>query len=117
MDSFIALSTCLSTIKTSSIFSSSIPRSGTRTQSLFCPPWQVEELRSMSTSSVLSDRDSRRGAASSILEAIGNTPVVELRRLNSHPNVRLFAKLEGANPSGSVKDRVAKYLVEEFEGR
>jgi [CysO sulfur-carrier protein]-thiocarboxylate-dependent cysteine synthase len=56
-------------------------------------------------------------AGSSILDAIGNTPTVELRRLNSNPNVRLFAKLEGANPSGSVKDRVAKYLVEEFESR
>jgi cysteine synthase B len=53
----------------------------------------------------------------SILDAIGNTPVVELRRLNPYPNVRLIAKLEGLNPSGSVKDRVAKYLVDEFESR
>jgi [CysO sulfur-carrier protein]-thiocarboxylate-dependent cysteine synthase len=57
------------------------------------------------------------GPASSILDAIGNTPMVELRRLNPNPSVRLFAKLEGANPSGSVKDRIAKYLVEEFERR
>ncbi len=56
-------------------------------------------------------------AHSSILGAIGNTPVVELRRLNRNPNVRLFAKLEGANPSGSVKDRVAKYLIAEYERR
>jgi len=54
---------------------------------------------------------------SSVLDAIGNTPVVELSRLNSNPKVRLLAKLEGANPSGSVKDRVARYLVEEFESR
>ena len=53
----------------------------------------------------------------SILDAIGNTPVVELRKLNQNPRIRLIAKLEGMNPSGSVKDRIAKYLVEEFEGR
>jgi [CysO sulfur-carrier protein]-thiocarboxylate-dependent cysteine synthase len=54
---------------------------------------------------------------SSVLDAIGNTPTVELRRLNPYPNVRLLAKLEGMNPSGSVKDRVANYLVAEFESR
>jgi len=58
-----------------------------------------------------------RPVAASVLQAIGNTPMVELRRLNPNPNVRLIAKLEGANPSGSVKDRVARYLVEEFESR
>lgn len=52
-----------------------------------------------------------------IMSAIGDTPVVELERLSPTPGVRIFAKLEGANPSGSVKDRVAKYLIEEFEGR
>jgi cysteine synthase B len=57
------------------------------------------------------------GVGASIIDAIGNTPIVELRRLNPFPNVRLLAKLEGMNPSGSVKDRVAKYLVEEFESR
>ena len=57
------------------------------------------------------------GVASSIVEAIGNTPVVELSRLNPYPHVRLLAKLEGMNPSGSVKDRIAKYLIEEFEDR
>jgi [CysO sulfur-carrier protein]-thiocarboxylate-dependent cysteine synthase len=59
----------------------------------------------------------RLRAGLSVLDAIGNTPIVELRRLGSNPNVRLFAKLEGTNPSGSVKDRVARYLVEEFEQR
>ena len=60
---------------------------------------------------------STRARGASILDAIGNTPVIELRRLNPHESVRLFAKLEGMNPSGSVKDRIAKYLIEEFEGR
>lgn len=59
----------------------------------------------------------RDRVGASILETIGNTPMVELSRLNTNPNVRLLAKLEGSNPSGSVKDRVAKYLVEEFESR
>ncbi len=57
----------------------------------------------------------RSAVGTSILDAIGNTPIVELSRLNSNPKIRLLAKLEGTNPSGSVKDRVAKYLVEEFE--
>jgi cysteine synthase B len=54
---------------------------------------------------------------SSIIDAIGETPVVELSRLQANRNVRLLAKLEGMNPSGSVKDRVARALVEEFESR
>ena len=52
---------------------------------------------------------------SSILETIGNTPLVELRRLQPKPGVRLFAKLEGQNPTGSVKDRIAKHMVEAAE--
>ena len=51
--------------------------------------------------------------ARSIVEAIGNTPMVELRRLAPSPHVRLYAKLEGANPTGSVKDRVAKAMIED----
>jgi cysteine synthase len=46
-------------------------------------------------------------ASRDITAAIGNTPMVELPRLAPHPGVRLLAKLEGANPTGSVKDRVA----------
>jgi cysteine synthase B len=65
---------------------------------------------------VLSESTDRR-VGRSILDAIGNTPVIELNRLNPYPNVRLLAKLEGLNPSGSVKDRVARALVEEFESR
>ena len=54
-----------------------------------------------------------------ILDAIGNTPLVELPRLSPRPGIRLFAKLEGANPTGSLKDRIAKYMIEgaEAEGR
>ncbi len=44
-------------------------------------------------------------------QAIGNTPLVELSRLNPVPGVRVFAKLEGNNPGGSVKDRPAWYMI------
>ena len=50
-------------------------------------------------------------AHSDIIAAIGGTPMVELRRLAPHPGVRLFAKLEGQNPTGSVKDRIARGMV------
>jgi cysteine synthase B len=46
-----------------------------------------------------------------ILDLVGNTPMVELQRLNPNPNVRLYVKLEGNNPAGSVKDRPAKYMI------
>lgn len=52
------------------------------------------------------------GAATDILGAIGNTPMVELPRLAPHAGVRLYAKLEGNNPTGSVKDRVARAMIE-----
>lgn len=52
---------------------------------------------------------------SSILDTIGNTPIVELKSFSPHPGVQIFAKLEGANPSGSIKDRIAKKMIEEAE--
>src|SRR5215216_1338777 len=57
------------------------------------------------------------GHFENVLEAIGNTPLVELPRLTPKPEVRLWAKLEGRNPTGSVKDRVAKYMIEDAEER
>lgn len=45
-------------------------------------------------------------------ELIGNTPIVELRKLNPNPNVQIFAKLEGQNPGGSVKDRAAYGMLQ-----
>jgi cysteine synthase B len=52
---------------------------------------------------------------SSIIDMIGNTPLVELRSLAPRPDVHLYAKLEGQNPTGSVKDRIAKYMIERGE--
>ena len=51
----------------------------------------------------------------SVLELVGNTPLVELTRLAPSSSVRLYAKLEGQNPTGSIKDRVAKAMIEAAE--
>lgn len=52
---------------------------------------------------------------SSILDTIGNTPLVELGSFAPRPSVHIYAKLEGQNPTGSVKDRIAKYMIESGE--
>lgn len=54
-----------------------------------------------------------------ILETIGSTPMVEINRLSPNPDVRIFAKLEGFNPTGSIKDRIAVKMIEaaEHDGR
>lgn len=57
------------------------------------------------------------GRYEDILEAIGHTPLVEIPRMSPNPAVRILAKLEMVNPTGSVKDRVAKYLIEDLEER
>jgi cysteine synthase len=51
----------------------------------------------------------------SLLDLVGNTPLVELQRLSPKEGVRIFAKLEGQNPTGSIKDRVAKAMIEAAE--
>jgi cysteine synthase len=55
------------------------------------------------------------GRFGNIVESIGNTPLVELPRLTPNPAVRIYAKLEGRNPTGSVKDRVARSMIETAE--
>lgn len=52
-----------------------------------------------------------------MLDLVGNTPLVELKSLAPKPGVRIFAKLEGGNPSGSVKDRIVLAMVEAAEAR
>jgi cysteine synthase B len=47
----------------------------------------------------------------SIIDFVGNTPIVEIQRLNTRPDVKIFAKLEGNNPGGSVKDRAALNMI------
>jgi cysteine synthase len=58
-----------------------------------------------------------RGRPGDILQAIGDTPLVELEHLSPKPEVRLWAKLESLNPTGSVKDRVARALIDDAEAR
>jgi cysteine synthase B len=53
--------------------------------------------------------------ADDILEAIGDTPLVGIQRLSPKPSVRLWAKLEGQNPTGSLKDRIARAMIERAE--
>jgi cysteine synthase B len=55
------------------------------------------------------------GRFADIVEAIGNTPLVELPKLSPKEGVRVFAKLEGRNPTGSVKDRVARSMIDAAE--
>src|SRR3954463_9356297 len=57
------------------------------------------------------------GRYGDIVEAIGHTPLVELKRLSPKPGVRIYAKLESYNPTGSVKDRVARSMIEDAEER
>ena len=50
-----------------------------------------------------------------ILQTIGNTPIVRINRLNPNPKVTIYAKLEGTNPTGSIKDRIALKMIEQAE--
>ena len=50
-----------------------------------------------------------------ILGTIGGTPMVRINRLCPNPNVNIYAKLEGFNPTGSIKDRIALRMIEEAE--
>jgi cysteine synthase len=51
----------------------------------------------------------------SVLDLVGNTPLVEISQLSPNPDVQIFVKLEGHNPTGSVKDRIAKFMIEAAE--
>ena len=55
------------------------------------------------------------GRYGDMVESIGNTPLVELKRISPKPGVRIYAKLESYNPTGSVKDRVARSMIERAE--
>ncbi len=51
----------------------------------------------------------------SVLDAIGGTPLIRINRMNPNPNVEMFAKFEGTNPTGSIKDRIALKMIEQAE--
>ena len=50
-----------------------------------------------------------------VLDRVGDTPIVEISELSPNPAVQIYAKLEGENPTGSVKDRIASYMVNAAE--
>jgi cysteine synthase B len=50
-----------------------------------------------------------------LVQTIGKTPMVELRQLSPNPDVRIFAKLEGWNPTGSIKDRIVRHMIQHAE--
>jgi cysteine synthase B len=52
---------------------------------------------------------------SSVLDIIGRTPMIDISQLSPNPRVRIIAKLEGQNPGGSVKDRIALAMIEQAE--
>jgi [CysO sulfur-carrier protein]-thiocarboxylate-dependent cysteine synthase len=77
-------------------------------------PWRIDAVRDHD----VAERLGRHGRSyADILDAIGHTPLVETSRMSPNPRVRILAKLEMLNPTGSVKDRVAKYLIEDLEAR
>jgi len=51
----------------------------------------------------------------SILDTIGNTPIIRINNLNPNPNVNIYAKIEGINPGGSIKDRIGVKMIEQAE--
>ena len=57
----------------------------------------------------------RHAICDTIIDAIGNTPMVEIKQLNPNPNVKIYAKLEYMNPGGSIKDRAALYMIKAGE--
>lgn len=57
------------------------------------------------------------GVSDGLLSLVGRTPLVELKRMSPKPGVRIFAKLEGQNPSGSIKDRIARAMVLDAEAQ
>ena len=79
-------------------------------------PWRIDDLEREQRHA--HDGVNRHGGRfTDILDAIGHTPLVEIPRMSPNPRVRILAKLEMLNPTGSVKDRVAKYLIEDLEAR
>jgi len=56
-----------------------------------------------------------RSSSTSVMDNIGNTPLVKLTKMCPNPLVEIYVKVEYVNPSGSIKDRIVKYMIEELE--
>ena len=75
---------------------------------------EAEELSALPATTNVSVRRAP-AVTESVLDMVGNTPMIRIRNIPHNPRVKIFAKLEGNNPSGSIKDRLALSLVEEGE--
>ena len=89
-----------------------------------CPTWPVRSLVGPLCISALAvmlrelmKRCDWRRQEMNIVDLVGDTPLVEVRRVNPNPGVRVLGKVEGNNPSSSVKDRAAKFMIEGAEER
>ena len=60
---------------------------------------------------------SSKKISSNIINSIGNTPLIDVTQLSPDPKIQIFGKLESSNPTGSVKDRVAKSLILDAENK
>ena len=78
------------------------------------PPFGLAIFREVMAVERLANRPCA-GRYGDIVQSIGHTPLIELPRLSPKPGVRVWAKLESRNPTGSVKDRVARALIEDAE--
>lgn len=63
----------------------------------------------------ITGKGNERRIYGNILETIGNTPLIRINRLNPNPDVEIYAKFEGTNPTGSIKDRIALKMIEQAE--
>ncbi|MEM6733597.1 MAG: pyridoxal-phosphate dependent enzyme, partial [Myxococcota bacterium] len=61
--------------------------------------------------------DLMKGAKANILDAVGGTPIVKLRKLGSHTKAEIYVKCEFLNPGGSMKDRIAINMIDAAEAR
>jgi len=58
---------------------------------------------------------SNKNIGRTVIDLIGNTPMVRINKLNPNPHTIIYAKLEGNNPGGSIKDRIALKMIEQAE--
>lgn len=79
------------------------------------PTGSSSTVRNNSENRRIFSKTTNRNYGVSLLDVIGNTPLIELKNINNHSCVRLYGKLESCNPSGSVKDRSAHFMIKRAE--
>jgi cysteine synthase B len=75
----------------------------------------VDEEMDSSKKVIVEKKCFYKNVGKTVLDLIGNTPLVRINRLNPNPNTAIYAKLEGTNPGGSIKDRIALKMIEQAE--